>query len=66
MNQLKMRNPQMFKQFQNLQKSQSNPQELINDMIGKYNPEQIKAFRQYANGFGISNEQLDKFGISVK
>lgn len=56
----------MFKQFQNLQKSQSNPQELINDMIGKYNPEQIKAFRQYANGFGISDEQLDKFGINAK
>lgn len=56
----------MFKQFQNLQKTKSNPQELINDMIGKYNPEQIKAFRQYANGFGITNEQLDKFGINAK
>lgn len=61
-----MRNPQLFKQFQNLQKGQNNPQELINEMIGKYKPEQIKAFRQYANGFGITNEQLDNFGIKVK
>ena len=56
----------MFKQFQNLQKNKSNPQELINNMIDKYNPEQIQAFRQYANGFGITNEQLDKFGITNK
>ena len=61
-----MRNPQLFRQFQNLQKGQNNPQELINEMMSKYKPEQIKAFRQYANGFGITNEQLDNFGIKVK
>lgn len=66
MNQIRMRNPQMFQQFQNLQKNQNNPQELINNMIAKYSPEQINAFRQYANGFGISNEQLDKFNINSK
>ena len=49
-----------------MQKSQNNPQELINNMISKYSPEQINAFRQYANGFGISNEQLDKFNINSK
>lgn len=62
-NQLKAKNPQMFQQFQNLQKNQSNPQELISNMIGKYKPEQISRFKQYANGFGITNEQLEKYGI---
>lgn len=56
----------MFQQFQNLQKNQSNPQEIINDMIGKYKPEQINQFRQFAKGFGITDEQLNNFGINVK
>lgn len=61
-----MRNPQVFQQFQNLQKSQSNPQEFLNQLTSKYTPEQVNQFRQYANGFGISNEQLDKVGIKTK
>ena len=60
---MKMKNPQMFQMFQNLQKNQSNPQEIINNVIGNYKPEQIKQFRQYAKGFGITDEQLNQFGI---
>ena len=56
----------MFQIFQNMQKSQSDPQEMINKMINQYKPEQIQQFRQYANGFGITNEQLEKFGIKGK
>jgi len=56
----------MFQQFQNLQKSQSNPQEFLNQITSKYTNEQINQFRQYANSFGFSNEQLDKFGINSK
>ena len=65
-NQMKMKNPQMFQMFQNLQKNQSNPQEIINNVIGNYKPEQIQQFRQYAKGFGITDEQLDQFGINSK
>ena len=61
-----MRNPQTFQQFQNLQKSQNNPQQFLNDMISKYTPEQMQNFIICANGFGISNEQLNNFGIMVK
>lgn len=61
-----MRNPQVFQQFQNLQKNQSNPQEFLKEITSKYTPEQLTQFRQYANGFGISNEQLDKVGIKTK
>ena len=61
-----MKNPQVFQQFQNLQKNQSNPQEFLNQITSKYTPDQMQKFRQYANGFGISNEQLDKAGIKTK
>jgi len=56
----------MFQQFQNLIKNQNDPQKLLNDMTSKYTTEQMKEFRQFANGFGITNEQLDNFGIKVK
>lgn len=56
----------MFQMFQNLQKNQSDPREMINNMIGKYTPEQIQQFKQFANGFGISDEQLNNFGITNK
>ena len=65
-NQLKMKNPQMFQQFQNLQRNQNDPKKIISEMTSRYTPEQMKNFRQFANGFGISNEQLDNFGIKVK
>ena len=65
-NQLKAKNPQIFQQFQNLQKNQSNPQEFLNEITSKYTPEQLTQFRQYANSFGISNEQLDNVGIKTK
>ena len=61
-----MRNPQTFQQFQDLQKSQSNPQQFLNDMISKYTPDQMNNFIKFANGFGITNEQLNNFGIKVK
>ena len=56
----------MFQQFQNLQKQKNNPQDILNNMIKQYNPQQMQQFRQFANNFGISNEQLDKYGICTK
>ena len=61
-----MRNPQMYQQFQNLVKSQNDPQKIINDMTKSYTPEQMKNFMSFANGFGISSEELKNFGIKVK
>ena len=63
---MKAKNPQMFQMFQNLQKNQNDPKEIINNMIGQYKPEQIKQFREYAKGFGITEEKLNQFGISTK
>ena len=61
-----MRNPQVYQQYQDLKKSNGNPQEMINNIVGKYTPEQKANFMKYANGFGISNEQLTNYGINAK
>lgn len=61
-----MRNPQIFKQFQSLQKKQNNPQEILNEMIEKYTPEQKQEFIKFANNFGVNEEQLNKYGINSK
>ena len=61
-----MRNPQLFQQFQNLTKNKSNPQEILNSMTKNYTPEQMQQFQQFANGFGVTNEQLKQFGIGNK
>lgn len=64
--QLKAKNPQVFQQFQNLQKNQNNPQEILNNMMSGYTPEQLQNFKKFANGFGITEEQLNQFGIGEK
>lgn len=56
----------MFQQFQNLIKNQNDPNKILNDMTSKYTPEQMKQFIQFANSFGITNEQLNKYGINTK
>lgn len=61
-----MKNPQAYQNFQSLLKSQNNPQELLNTMFSQYTPEQIQSFKQFANSYGVSNEQLEKFGIKTK
>lgn len=66
MGQLKMRNPQALKQYEALRKANGNPQELLNKITSNYTPEQMKQFRQFANNFGFTNEQLNEYGISAK
>ena len=54
-NQIKSRNPQLFKQFQEMQRN--NPQDMINQLV---KPEQREAFSKYAKSFGITDEQLNQ------
>ena len=61
-----MRNPQMFKKYEQIRKSNGNPQELLKEATGNYTPEQMQNFMKFANGFGITNEQLSKYGINTK
>ena len=60
-----MKNPQAFHQYEEIRKS-NNPQEFLNKLTNAYTPEQMQQFRQFVNGFGISNEQLQQFGINSK
>ena len=53
--QIKSRNPQLFKQFEEMQKG--NPQEILNQIV---KPEQREAFSKYAKSFGITDEQLNQ------
>lgn len=62
--QLKGKSPQLFKQFQ--QMSGKNPQEILDEMMGKCNSEQKQNFASFAKGFGVTDEQLSKYGINTK
>lgn len=35
-------------------------------MMSNYKPEQINQFREFAKGFGITDEQLNNYGITNK
>jgi len=55
----------MFKQYQEIRKSNGDPKELIKQVMGNYTPEQIQKFTQLANNMGITNEQLINAGINT-
>ena len=60
MNQLKMRNPQMFKMLEQAQKNQNNPQELFKEVTKNYKPEQIENIFNQARKFGIGDDVINK------
>ena len=43
-----------------------NNEQLLKQVTQGYTPEQIKQFSQFANNFGITNEQLSNYGINSK
>jgi hypothetical protein len=53
----------MFNQVEDMMKN-NNPQDVLNKIMSGYTPEQRQQFIKYANGFGISNEQLKQYGIN--
>lgn len=66
MSQLKSVNPQAVQQIERLRQSNGSPEELLKEATGNYSPEQMNKFREFAKGFGISDEQLNQYGINVK
>ena len=64
MNQLMSKNPKMYQEIQKMQKNGTNPQDYLNQIMKNYSPEQISKFVQYAQGFGITEEQLNNYGIN--
>jgi len=61
-----MKNPQTYQQLQNLIKNQNNPQDLLNQLTNNYTPEQMQNFIKFANGYGVTSEQLEQYGIKNK
>lgn len=66
LNQLKAKNPKAFQQFESFMSNKGDPQQLLRQVTQGYTPEQIKQFSQFANNFGITNDQLSEVGIISK
>ena len=60
LNQLKMRNPQMFQFIEQAQKNKSNPQELFKEITKDYKPEQMEQLFNKARQFGIGDDVINK------
>ena len=60
-----MRNPQMYQMYQKIKENNQNPQEILKQMTDNYNSEQMKDFEKFVNQFGITNEQLNQYGINT-
>jgi len=59
----------MFQQFQNLQKSKSNPMELFKQVTSKYTPEQMQQLMNTAKQYGVPENvinDLQNNGINAK
>ena len=50
-NQLKMRNPQAFKEYQQARKENRNPNEYLNEIVNKFSPEQKEQWNSIMGQF---------------
>lgn len=62
--QIKMKNPQLYQKFQSLVKNTNDPKEFLHQLTSNYTPEQKENFVKFANSYGVSQEQLNKFDIN--
>ena len=58
MNQLKMKQPQMFQLVEQARKNQSNAMEMFRDVTKNYSPEQMENLINRAKQFGVPEEVL--------
>lgn len=56
----------MFQQIEQLRKNNEDPQKMLSNLTSKYTPEQMEQFRNFVKGYGITDEQLSKYGINTK
>lgn len=57
-NQLRMQNPQMYQQLNNLKNNGANPQALIQQMMAQTNPQQIQRILGQAKMLGVPDDVL--------
>lgn len=62
MGMLQKQNPQAFQQVQQLMQSGRNPEELINEQLKQYKPEQVQELKKMATTYGVPKDILDKLG----
>ena len=68
MNQMKMKNPQMFNKIESLRNSNGNPMDLFKQVTSKFTPEQMNQFYSNAKQFGIPDDVIQQAqnGINTK
>ena len=67
-NQLKIKNPQLFNQYEMLRKNNGNPTELFKQVTNGYSPEQMNNLFNQAKTMGIPEDVINQFqsGINTK
>ena len=60
MNQIKMKNPQMFQMLEQAQKNQKNPKKLFKEVTKNYKPEQMENIFNRARQFGIGDDIINE------
>ena len=67
MQQLKMRNPQMFQMVEQARQNQSNPIDLFKQITNKNTPEQMDQFYKRVEQMGFSPDVINQLkGINTK
>ena len=66
LNQLKQKNPQMFQVIEQAKQNQSNPMDLLKQVVGNYTPEQMKNFYNTAQMMGCPNDILSQIQNELK
>ena len=67
MNQLKIKNPMMYQQINQLKQSNGNPMELLKQVTGNYSKEQMNNFINQAKQMGFNEELLNQIsGINTQ
>ena len=61
MNQLQQTNPQMYNLVIQAYQRNANPNDLINQILSNYSPEQKEEFFKQAKQYGISDNVLNQF-----
>ena len=69
LNQLKMKNPQMASQIQNMISNGGNPMDLFKQITNGYSPEKMNSLFDRAKQFGVPNDVIEKLqnnGVNTK
>lgn len=65
MNQLKIKNPQMFQRIEQLRQNQSNPIEIFKQVTNGYSNDQMNNFYNQARNMGFSDDLINQLKNGV-